>query len=226
MERSLFTIRPYRRADRQAVRDICVATSWMGQYRPELIGDDWLWAEYWTRYFTDVEPRHSWVVEQACQAGRGAVVGYLTGTTDQHRAAGYALRLLPGIVAHVIRRRRMRSARFRAAAGSMVRSLLAGEMALPPGLAARFPATWHFNLLAEGRGRGLGRRLFETFLQDMRSAGAGGVHAQSLSINAPVSRFCRAAGFRLVTSTPLHAFAHACPEPIRLLTWTLPLPIA
>ena len=53
---------------------------------------------------------------------------------------------------------------------------------------------------------------------------AGGGHAQSLSLNAAVSRLCRAAGFRLVTGTPLHAFAHACPEPIRLLTWTLPLP--
>jgi GNAT superfamily N-acetyltransferase len=59
-------IRPYGAADRQAVRDICAATCWMGEYRPEMIPDDWVWAEYWTRYFTDREPQNSWVV---CEAG-------------------------------------------------------------------------------------------------------------------------------------------------------------
>ena len=79
--RSSILVRGYGRSDRQAVRGICAATCWMGEDRPELIPDDWVWAEYWTRYFTDEEPRHTWV---ACEAA-GRVVGYLTGTADERR---------------------------------------------------------------------------------------------------------------------------------------------
>ena len=50
---SLYRVRRLRRGDRQAVRDICVATNWMGEYHPDVAPDDWLWAEYWTRHFTD-----------------------------------------------------------------------------------------------------------------------------------------------------------------------------
>jgi GNAT superfamily N-acetyltransferase len=56
-------VRPYRPGDRAAVREICVATAWHGGPAPERIGDEWLWAEFWTRYFTDVEPEHTWVAE-------------------------------------------------------------------------------------------------------------------------------------------------------------------
>ena len=55
MANNAYIIRPYRRADRQSIRDICVATCWMGEYRPETIPDPWIFAEYWTRYFTDHE---------------------------------------------------------------------------------------------------------------------------------------------------------------------------
>ena len=58
-----FLIRPYRPDDRQAVRDICVATCWMGEYRPESIPDEWMWAEFWTRFFTDRQSQYlqTWV---------------------------------------------------------------------------------------------------------------------------------------------------------------------
>ena len=130
-----YIIRSFRRADRQAVRDICTATAWMGEPAPRLAGDEWIWAEYWTRFFTDRERRTCWVV-----AGRrdGRVFGYLTGTADVARFERYVPFLLPGIVRHVIRRRLMRRRQPRRAILNLLRSLLVGEMELSAAV-ARLP---------------------------------------------------------------------------------------
>ena len=213
-------IRPFRRSDRSAVREICIATAWLGRPAGRHIPDEWIWAEYWTRYFTDRQPQHAWVVERRAD---GRVVGYLTGTPDVRRFGRYVPFLLPGIVLRVIRKRLLRRPVSRRAILCLLRSLAAGEMRLPARVAQRYPAAFHMNLLPEARRRGLGARLFETFRDRMRCLGVGGIHAQTLSLNEPIQRFCRRAGFRLLAATALHAFRHTDPEPMHLLTWLLPL---
>jgi len=213
-------IRPYRPADRQAVRDICAATCWMGEHRPDLIPDGWIWAEYWTRYFTDVEPRHSWVVQNDPS---GQVAGYLNGTCDVRRFDAYAWRLVPGVVWHAIRKRLMRRPVSRRAILSMLRAMFRGELELPPGVARKYPATWHFNLLPGVRGGGLGWQLFCKFREAMRSLGVPGLHSQPMSINPQMLKFLTRAGFALVSSKPTCAFAHVEPRPIEVQTWVLPL---
>ena len=206
--------------DRAAVRRICAATAWMGEPSPERIADEWIWSEFWTRYFADRERRSSWVVERA---GDGRVVGYLTGTADVRRFDRYGLFLLPGIVLRVIRRRLIRRRASRRAILSLLRSVSAGELDLPRGIAGEYPATFHANLLAEARGCGSGSALLGAFLDRMRSMGAPGVHAQPLSVNRPVQRLLRRAGFRCVAGRPLHAFAHVDARPIEVLTCVLRL---
>jgi len=182
------------------------------------VGDEWIWAEFWTRYFTDREPRHTWVVPRRAD---GAVVGYLTGTADVRRVDAYAPFLLPGIVWRVARKRPWRRAAPRRALLGLLRSLLAGEMALPHGVARRYPAAFHVNLLPEARGRGLARALFDAFAAQLRTEGVRGVHAQVLSVNEPVQRFLRRAGFRMVASRPCRALAHVESRVIDVGTWVL-----
>jgi len=215
-----FFIRPYRPADRAAVRRICAATAWMGRPAPRLVGDDWIWAEYWTRYFTDREGRCCWVVQRG---GRGEVVGYLTGTADARRFERYLPFLLPGIGCRAVRRRLMCRRESRRALLALLGSLARGEPALPPRVKRQFPATFHFNLLPPARRRGLGSRLVQTFLAGMRSAGAGGVHVQTLSLNAPAAAAMKRAGFRLLARRPIRAFAHVDPRPMAAETWVLRL---
>jgi GNAT superfamily N-acetyltransferase len=191
----------------------------MGQYRPECIPDDWIWAEYWTRYFTDRQSRYSWAVRRR----DGSVAGYLTGTPRASQADLYGLFLAPGIVAHTIAERLIRRPASRAAIRGMLRSLLRGEMEYPPGILKRYPATWHVNLLADARGRGLGGRLFDLFRDTLASEGVSGIHARPLSVNAPIQHFLRSRGFRQVDSRPLHAFDHVEGRLIELQTWILPL---
>ena len=215
-----FRVRPYRPGDRQAIREICAATCWMGQYRPEMIPDDWVWAEYWTRYFTDIEPEHTWVVEESAT---GKVAGYLNGTTDERRFQAYVPRLMPGIVWHVIRRRLLRRPAARRAILSMVQSMLRNEFRLPPGVERAYPATLHLDLLPNARGSGMGLRLFKAFRARMEELGVPGIHVQPLSVNRIVKRFMGKAGFRLVASSPIRAFRHIEPGPVELQTWVLDL---
>ena len=192
----------------------------MGRHQPERIGDDWIWAEYWTRYFTDRQPQFCWVVQRhRCRA----VVGYLTGTASAAGFEGYIPFLLPGMVWRVVRRRLLRRPTSRAAILGMLGSILRGELTLPAWVRQRFPATFHFNVLAEARGRGAGSQLFDAFVGCMRSLHVTGVHAQVLNVNPIVPSFLIRRGFRLAESCPLHAFLHTDREPIRLQTWTLRL---
>ncbi len=215
-----FEVRPYRASDRPAIREICVATAWMGQPAGDRIADDWIWAEYWTRYFTDRERRHTWV---AVSRVDGRVVGYLTGTADVRRFERYVPWLLPGMVLRVIRGRLISNPVSRRAIFGTLKSMMRGELALPPGIIERYPATLHLNLLAETRGQGLGRRLFERYIARIRRLGVRGVHAQTLSVNAGVAKFNEALGFRQVATRPFTAYAHVDPQPISVHTWVLPL---
>ena len=217
---SSFLIRQYRCSDRAAVREICAACAWLGEPAPERIGDEFLWAEYWTRYFTDREPEHLWVAE----APDASVVGYLTGTADVHRVERFAPWLLPRLAWRVIRKRLLRRRQSRRAIVSLLRSLVSGEITLPAGVLANFPATFHCNLLSPARRCGLGSRLFETFRERMESLGVGGIHVQPLSVNRGAIRLCQSSGFRMLASRPVRAFAQADPQSIEVQTWVLPLP--
>ena len=215
-----YIIRPYRPADRPTIRRICIATSWMGQSDDKHIPDDWLWAEYWTRYFTDREPQHTWVVRRPDD---DKIVGYLTGTADVGRLGRFVPFLLPGIILRVVRKRLMRRWQARKAILAFLRSFARGELELPSLVAEKYPATFHFNLLPEARRQGLGRRLFQTFRERMQAIGVPGIHAEALSPNRPVAAFLRSAGFRLLDVRPINTFAHAEPEPMNMLTWVMPL---
>ena len=78
-------------------------------------------------YFTDREPEYSWVALD----GANQVAGYLTGTSDVRRAHSYEMRILPGIVWHVIRHRLLREQVSRRAILSMVHAMLFDDNSLP-----------------------------------------------------------------------------------------------
>jgi hypothetical protein len=213
-------IRPLRRADRGAVRDICVETAWLGGPGRGHIPDGWIWAEFWTRYFTDRNRRNSWVL---CDSASGRVAGYLMGTDDVRRFDNYAPFLIPGIVLRAIRKRLIRRAETRAAVAAMLKSIACGEMSIPQTVVRDYPATMHIDLLDEARGRRYGVELYKLFVEQMQSLGVTGIHAQTLSVNEAITRFCESAGFTLTGVKPIGAFKHVESAPIDILTWTKPL---
>ena len=195
-------------------------TAWLGAPGRDHIPDDWLRAEFWTRYFTDAEPQHTWVVESAAET---PVVGYLSGTSDVRRpervhvadAAGNSPACVAGWIA-ATGRTATRTIRHAGA-------VLSGELRLPRGVTVTYPATFHFNLLPEARSQGIGTRLFRTFEEAMCGLGVPGIHTQSLDVNRGVARFNERVGLTLVGRSPIRAFRHIEAEPIAVLTWVKPL---
>ena len=157
-------VRPYRASDRQAIRQLCCDTGFLGEPIDSVFQDRELFADLFAGPYLEHEPDWALVAE-----ADGRVVGYLLGSVGKHFdfilmrngapvASKMLCRLLTGRYAH-----HPRSARF-------VRWLLtAGYYEQPkhPANAAHL----HFNLDTAYRGRGVCQRLWLAFEQRLRNAG-------------------------------------------------------
>ncbi len=188
----------------------------MGECPEGFLADDWLWSEYWTRYFTDRRPGYTWVV---IDPDDGSVAGYLTGTPDAREFDRYVWRIVPGIVWRIIRKRLISRSAPRRALRAMFRSARRGELHLPKSIIREYPATWHFNLLPHARGQGLGSTLLGMFFETLHENGVAGVHAQVISANDASQATFRKLGMREVSSTEFTGFSHAIDGPLKLRTY-------
>jgi GNAT superfamily N-acetyltransferase len=185
------SIRPYEAGDREAVREICYVTGYMGD------PIDWQWrdkqsfADLFSSYYTDAEPQSALVAELD-----SVVAGYLLGCVDSRRAwpsAGIFFR-------HFLRR----GIAFRpGTAGVVWRSLGdatidALRRQLPPVSIRdpRWPAHLHIDLLASIRGRGVGARLVKRWLESLKDGGVPGCHVETLGENRRALAFFESMGFR------------------------------
>jgi ribosomal protein S18 acetylase RimI-like enzyme len=182
-----FLIRPYTPADRPAVRHICFETGYMGEPVDWLYGDRESFNDLITRYYTDQEPESIFLAERD-----GQVVGYLTGCVDSARTKGVGAREMQRVLLHggLVR---PGTARFlwRLLFDVLRDRDTPSEYLKDP----RYPAHLHVDLLPEGRGRGMGRRLMTAWLDRLRLLGVPGVHLGTFAENANAIGFFQTCGF-------------------------------
>src|ERR1043165_9787703 len=80
-----FTIRSYRKSDREAVRRLCCQTGFLGEPIDPVYEDRQLFADFLTTYYTDHEPESSFVLEID-----GEIRGYLLGSRKPLRHQLYS----------------------------------------------------------------------------------------------------------------------------------------
>jgi hypothetical protein len=169
---ALATIRPYRAADRAAVRAICCRTAFRNRGAAAVTADGELFADYWTRYYTDHEPGSLWVAEV-----EGRVVAYLLGCLDTRRhARAMTRRIAPAVLLKLAWR--WGSGRDRQAPhhGAFMRWLLLWSWREAPSLAAEADAAhYHCNVLPGGYGQRLYSRLGLAFLASLEERGVARV---------------------------------------------------
>jgi ribosomal protein S18 acetylase RimI-like enzyme len=193
-------VRAYEARDRAAVRDICFETGDAGDPVDWLWPDRESWADMFSGYYTDCEPRSASVVEVD-----GFVRGYLLGAVDADAARN------PATVAahHIVHRGiafRAGTRRFiaRAVADSIgdiaSRRVSVKELDFHD---SRWPAHLHIDLLPVARGRGAGRQLVQRWFDQLRALGITGCHLQTMSHNDNAIAFFRAVGFRTFRDTQL-----------------------
>ena len=183
MNDALIIVRRYEPRDRAALREICCDTADGGEPVERFFPDREVFADMLTRYYTDFTPTATWVAEHT-----GRVVGYLTGCYDTRRfLRTMALRIVPAALLKALLH------------GSLWHRFVRQNLHAPTSqrgpLLADYPAHFHLNLRTGDRGRGTGRQLLETFLEQARHAGVPGVHAGVTETNLAGRRFFERAGF-------------------------------
>jgi hypothetical protein len=166
------TLRPYRAADRDALRAINIRTAYRNRGAAWLFEDTELHADYWTRYYTDIRPADIRIVEIG-----GEIAGYfLAGFDHRHFVRSMARQIIPAVAAQALwrllrgRYRRPESRRY------LRHMLLVARSEMPDFPFDRYPAHYHCNLTRRAYGRGLYTRLVLEFLDALEARGITRLH--------------------------------------------------
>lgn len=167
-------IRPYRSGDREAVREISRRTAYRNKGSGAVFEDGELFADYWTRYYTDFEPESCLVVEQD-----GEVIGYLLGCKDTRRHIRIMSRhIVPRVLASALWRLGTFQYRKRSSRRMLYWLMLYGWREAPEIPLERFPAHYHCNLLRKGYGKNYYSEMVLRFLDQLENSGVPGLHGQ------------------------------------------------
>lgn len=182
-------IRPYQPADRQALRQIFLATADAGASIRDLVPDTELLASLWTDYYLTEEPEHVWVAENDRKA-----VGYLMATFDAQRFVRYQQKHLVDFGIKALGRGILFNRQWWSliALNRHLWRLLFIHHASPPGPAGHL----HINLLPEARRHHVGQRLWETCLAAVRQSPCREMVIGTLEENKPAQNFFESLGFQ------------------------------
>jgi hypothetical protein len=184
-------IRPYRPADRAAIRRICADTGFLGKPIDPIFEDRELFADYLTAYYTDAEPEATFVCELD-----GEVKGYAMGSLFPRRKAWYEARHLPLLALRGVGRYFLRP--YNAASRRYVRWILTQSRREVPVTPRAMPHL-HFNILAEARSVAGTRALLDTLFAYLLAQGARQVYGQVVSYGTRRGeRMFARYGFRVV----------------------------
>jgi hypothetical protein len=210
-EKVTHVIRPYRLADRAALRAICADTGFLGQPIDPVFEDRELFADYLTSYYTDAEPESTFICEL-----NGEVKGYLMGSRFPRRKARFETRMLPRLVLRGLWRYFTRP--YNAATRRYVRWILTQARKEAPMTPADIPH-FHFNLRPEAKNVAATRELVDTFLRYLSERGEKQVYGQMVTYESRRgSRMFSRYGFRVVDQREVTKYREFHPGKVYLFT--------
>lgn len=210
-------VRPFQSMDREEVFRIASDTAFFGEPVEAYLDDRRMFCDAFYRYYTDIEPEHALV---ACLDSQ--VMGYLTGcvdTTTQRRQL--ATKILPSVAwrallgYYSLGRKTWRYIRSMVVAGI--------RQEFPHVDLHEFPAHLHINLDSEARGRGLGRRLMDAHLDQLRKLRVPGVFLNTTSMNEAACSLYEKIGFELFDARPTQIWSHLIDQPVENRSYGLKL---
>lgn len=210
-------VRPYQSSDRRAVFHIAADTAFFGAPIEIFLDDRRLFCDAFYRYYTDFEPQHGWVADDG-----QTDVGFLMGCTDTRvHDEVFRKKILPGVVKDVLRGCYQLGTKTIRYSLTQMWAALSGNFAKVD--LALYPAHLHINVVAATRGSGIGFRLMEAYLEQLRRLGLPGVHLHTTSQNTAAMRLYEKLGFTLLAARPTHAWKHLIDQPIDNLAYGLKL---
>lgn len=200
--RSGIRIRPYRAADRAAVRRICCDTGFLGQPIDAVFEDREAFADFLTAYYTDCEPESLFILECA-----GQVAGYLSGCRRPGWRRLHSVWNTPRLALRVLSRYLLGT--YAPASRRYVRWLATRAVRETPPRPRDTPH-FHVNVLPEARSIPGTKALIDAFLDYLRSRGERAVYGQMVVYEdrrtaALFTRF----GFTVLNRREITKYRHA-----------------
>jgi ribosomal protein S18 acetylase RimI-like enzyme len=203
-----FTIRPYQSKDREPVFRIGADTAFFGAPVEAYMEDRNVFLEAFYAYYTDLEPEYTWV---ACVDE--TVVGFLTGCIDtRSRRRKYSRTILPRFIGRLLGGKYLLGKQTYRYITGMLGGVLRGELTHVD--LDIYPAHLHINVDSAWRGHGLGQRLMEAYLHQLRELGVKGVYLDTTSLNEAACRLYEKMGFRLLEARPERFWAKWFGRPV------------
>jgi len=202
-------IRPYGPADRAAVRWLCCQTGFLGNPIDEVFQDRELFADYLTRYYTDIEPESSFVLEQ-----EGVVKGYLLGSYRPFRQQLF--NVFNNLALFV--RGMLKYPFYNGATRNFIGWILRNSWREVP-QSPRRAAHFHFNMLPEAQGLATTTKLMNAYLDHLRSKGVRQVYGQVVTFETRRgSKLFERYGFQVLNRSEITKYRASHPEPVYLTT--------
>lgn len=195
-------VRSYAQADRAALYRIAADTAFFGAPVEAYLDDRRLFCDAFYAYYTDLEPEHAWVAADGSE-----VVGFIVGSVDTRlKERRWRREVLPRVWGCLLRGGYRLGRRTRQYALRGLGAVLRGEV--PHVDLGVYPAHLHINVDERWRGQGLGRRLIDAYLGQLRALGVPGVHLNTTSLNEAACRLYERAGFRLLDARVTRMWAY------------------
>lgn len=202
-------LRPYAARDREAVRLLCCKTGFLGKAIDPVFEDRELFADYLTRYYTDIEPESSFVLEQD-----GMVKGYLLGSYRPLRQQLF--NVFNNI--SLFTRGMAKYPFYNRATRDFIGWILRNSWREVP-KAPRRCAHFHFNMLPEAQGISTTRKLMNLYLDHLRTRGVRQVYGQVVTFESRRgSKLFERYGFQVLERKEITKYSKTHPEPVFLTT--------
>lgn len=204
-----FQIRSFRASDREAVRELCCRTGFLGEPIDPVYEDRELFADFLTTYYTDHEPESSFVVES-----QGKLQGYLLGSRKPLLNQLYSFQ--QNLVLFV--RAVLRYPRYNRQSRRFIRWMVMNGWREVPAAPSRTPH-FHINLLPEARRISTTRALMSAYLSYLYGCGEKQVYGQIVTFESRRGeKMFERYGFRVMNRAEITKYRSYYPESVYLST--------
>jgi GNAT superfamily N-acetyltransferase len=204
-----FTIRSYRKTDREAVRQLCCDTGFLGTPIDPVYGDRELFADFLTTYYTDWEPESSFVIEI-----NGEIRGYLLGSRKPLRNQLYSFWQNISLFLKAL----TRYFRYNVVSRRFVRWILMNGWREVPAAPRRVPH-FHINLLPDARKMSTTRALMSAYLSYLYRCGEKRVYGQIVTFESRRGeQMFERYGFKVLNRAEITKYKAFYPQSVYLST--------
>jgi hypothetical protein len=204
-----FIVREYRPADREAVRDLCCLTGFLGKPIDPAFEDRDLFADFLTDYYLVREPESAIVVTVD-----GAIKGYLLGCRFPHRHQIFTVRQCFSLAAKAL----FRYPRYGLASRRYIQWIVLNAWREVPE-APRDVGHFHMNFLPELKRVAVFRAVLERYLRFLADHDVKQISAQMVTFDERRSiRLFERYGFKVLNRSRISKFERFTSEPVYLST--------